>query len=214
MAKKLRSGLGYKHFAHPYDIAGIHSLLEYVNQNELAKNNLIKIQHDAEDEFYLLNVADNLKLSETQGTSLYCKVESIAEILSIETPNVFLDNNPVLNAYVLGGANPSIALNSALIEQMSDDMLNAVIGHELGHIISEHTFFRLLAQYYHFFSNLLSALPFIGWFLSLGTRWYLFDWYRKSEFTADRAALLATQDLEAVKNTIMFLSGGSTRIMN
>jgi Zn-dependent protease with chaperone function len=212
MIKKLRNGLNYKHFAHPYDIAGMHRLVEKLQQNNILKDQLESIQVSAEDEFFLLNIADNIRLSRKQGASIYQLVENVADVFSIETPKVFLDNNSQLNAYAFGGSNPSIVLTSALIEQFSDDMVSAVIGHEIGHIICKHTFYRLLAEYYNSFASLVSLIPFLGSILGISMRWYLFDWYRKSELTADRAALLATQDVNIVNKTILYLAGGSSRI--
>jgi Zn-dependent protease with chaperone function len=214
MIKKLRSGLNYEHFAHPYDIAGMHKLVENLQQNNVLKDQFQSIQISAEDEFYLLNIADNIKLSHKQGASIYQLVEKVADVFSIETPKVFLDNDTQPNAYAFGGTNPTIVLTSALIEQFSSDSIRAVIGHEIGHIICKHTFYRLLAEYYDSFASIVSLIPFLGSILGLSVRWYLFDWYRKSELTADRAALLATQDVDIVKKTILHLAGGSSSIAN
>jgi hypothetical protein len=54
----------------------------------------------------------------------------------------------------------------------------------------------------------------LGPLFSLGLRWALFDWYRKSELSADRAALLGTQDIEAVQDCILRLAGGSSMLGN
>jgi len=55
------------------------------------------------------------------------------------------------------------------------------------------------------------GVPLLGPLL-MGLKLVLLDWYRKSELTADRAALLAVQDRAAVERGILWLAGGSTRI--
>jgi Zn-dependent protease with chaperone function len=212
MAQQLRTGLTPEHFAHPLDKGGMQRLQNRLLTSELLKEQLEKFQADAEEEFYLLNLADNTKLSEAQGGSLYRLVQEVAETLRAQTPHVFLDTAPTPNAYALGGTNPSIVLTSALIDTFPLPALRAVIAHELGHIICRHTFYRMLAEHFDLLSNLVSLIPVLGSVLSLGMRWALLDWYRKSELSADRAALLGTQDSEAVQECIMRLAGGASGI--
>jgi Zn-dependent protease with chaperone function len=142
MVKKFPFGLSSEHFAHPLDRAGIQRLMDRIAKLEISKNLFEKLQAEAEEEFYLLYLADNTKLSELQGSSVYRLVQEIAEIFHIPVPNVFLDTTPEVNAYALGGANPSIVLTSALVDIFPEPALRAVIAHELGHIICSHTFYR------------------------------------------------------------------------
>lgn len=212
MAHKLRQGLLAEHFSHPLDKLGMQRLLGSLLKSDTLKSQVEKLQTETEQEFYLWNLADNTKLSEIQGGSVYRLVQAVSEILGIPTPNVFLDNSAEINAYTLGGENPTIVLTSALLDAFPEDVLRSVIGHELGHIICHHTFYRLLAENYIWFSNIVALIPILGTFLSLGMQVSLFDWYRKSELSADRAALLATQNLESVQKCILLLAGGASRI--
>ena len=218
MAQKLTQGLLSEHFSHPLDRRGMQWLLDRIpsldrisNTGNL-KSQLNEWQIEVEDEFYLWNLADNTKLSEMQGGSVYRLVQEVSEILGVLTPHVFLDTSAEINAYVLGEENPTLVLTSALLDAFPDNVLKAVIGHELGHIICQHTFCRLLAENYNSFSKIVGWVPFLGPLLSLGMQIPLFDWYRKSELSADRAALLATQNLENVQKCILLLAGGATRI--
>lgn len=214
MATKLKPGLTGQHFAHPLDLAGMRRLMDRLAKSELIKNRIEKLQSDAEEEFYLLNLADNTKLTEVQGGSVYRIVQQVADIFCIQVPNVFLDTKPEINAYALGGANSSIVLTSALVDNFSELALRAAIAHEIGHIICKHTFYRIMAENFGLFSGLVNLIPFLSSIFTFGFRWYLFDWYRKSELSADRAALLGTQNLEAVQNCILNLAGGSTKLSN
>ena len=214
MVQKLRHGLSGEQFAHPLDRAGIQRLTDLMAKSKVTKNLTENMHAEAEEQFYLLNLADNTKLSELQGSSVYRLVQEIAEILDTPIPSVFLDTTSEVNAYALGGTNHSIVLTSALVDTFPEPALRAVIAHELGHIICSHTFYRLLAESFEWFSKLVSLIPILCPLFSLGVQWALFDWYRKSELSGDRAALLGTQDLEAVQNCILRLSGGSSRLGN
>jgi hypothetical protein len=48
--------------------------------------------------------------------------------------------------------------------------------------------------------------------LSAGFQLVLFDWYRKAALSADRVALLATQDLDAIQQSLLWAAGGSSRV--
>ncbi len=79
MATKLKPGLTGKHFAHPLDLAGMRRLIDRLAKAEFTKNRIEKLQSDAEEEFYLLNLADNTKLTEVQGGSVYRIVQQVEE---------------------------------------------------------------------------------------------------------------------------------------
>jgi len=145
MAKKLREGLSGEHFAHPLDRLGMQRLVDRLTRSEVTKTRIEKLQADSEEEFYLLNLADNTRLSESQGGSVYRLVREVAEVLGALVPQVFLDTSAEINACALGGTNPSIILTSALVDTFPERALRAVIAHELGHIICRHTFYRMLS---------------------------------------------------------------------
>lgn len=178
----------------------------------MVRTQIEAIQTDAEYEFYLLNLADNVRLTERQGGTLYGLVHESSKVLGIPAPHVFLDHSPVANASALGGPCPALVFTSALIDEFSEPEIRAIIGHELGHILCRHTFFRILAEHTDVLGKVAGMIPMLGPLVSIGIQWSLSDWYRKSELSADRAALLATQDLDAVKRCIMRLAGGSARL--
>jgi Zn-dependent protease with chaperone function len=211
MVQKLKKGLSSEHFVHPLDKSGMQRLMDRLAQSGV-KGQIEKLQVAAEEEFYILNLADNTRLNESQGRSVYRLVQEAAEILGVQVPHVFLDTSPDINAYALGGENPTIVLTSALVDSFPEASLRAVVAHELGHIICKHTFYRILAENFDQASKLLKFIPFLGHLISMSMRWPLFDWYRKSELSSDRVALLGTQDFGAVQDCVMRLAGGSSRL--
>lgn len=212
MTHKLREGLSVEHVAHPMDRFGMQKLINQLSKSTVTKNQIENLQTDAEEEFYIFNLADNTKLSESQGGSVYRLVQEVSEILGVSVPHVFLDTTPEINAYALGGTNPAIVLTSAIVDSFPEPILRVVIAHEIGHIICKHTFYRLLADNFNWFSKLVELIPFVGSLCSVGIQLPLFNWYRKSELSADRVALLGTQDINAVQDCILRLAGGSSRL--
>ncbi len=126
MAEKLKQGLSSEHFAHPLDRSGMQRLMDHLT-NSVAKNQVEKLQADAEEEFYLFNLADNTRLSESQGGSVYGLVQEIAGILGMPGPDVFLDTTPQINAYALSGMNPTIVLTSTLIDTFPEPALRQIM---------------------------------------------------------------------------------------
>src|SRR5581483_2889797 len=86
------------------------------------------------------------------------------------------------------------------------DEQRSVLGHELGHVMSGHTTYSTIAIILMYFG--VSNLPFIAAAAILPFQLALLEWYRKSEFSSDRAGLLSVQDLNTVMSTEMKLAGG------
>ncbi|MEX2139526.1 MAG: M48 family metalloprotease [Pirellulales bacterium] len=167
MPQKLAPGLSGRHFMHPLDQSSMQAVLERVT-GSLVRGQIEKLMKEAEEEFFLLNLADNTRLDHSQGGSLYRLVVEAAEIFSMNTPHVFLDTTPSVQPRTVGGAKACLILPSTLVGDLSESQLRVVIAHELGHILCGHSFYRLLAENFEHVSKLASAIPFLGPVLSLG----------------------------------------------
>jgi Zn-dependent protease with chaperone function len=196
---------------HPLERSSSQAVLERIT-GALVRFQIEKLMKEAEEEYFLLNLADNTRLDHSQGGSLYRLVEEAAAIFSMSTPHVFLDNTPSIQPRTVGGAKACLILPSMLVADLAEAQLRVVIAHELGHILCGHSFYRLLAENFEHASKLAAAVPFLGPVLSLGLQLLLFDWYRKSELSADRAALLGTQDLDAVQQMLLWFAGSNSKI--
>jgi Zn-dependent protease with chaperone function len=108
-----------------------------------------------------------------------------------------------VNAATTGMDNPMVLVSSEALRQLHDGTLRALLGHELGHILSGHirykTAFMLLA-------SVGTTTLTVGWTIPAYASLFalLRAWDRTSELSADRAALLATGDLD---NIVAPLSG-------
>src|SRR5215510_11413519 len=104
MPEKLRPGLTAEHVMHPLDRAGLQAVVEKTAAL-LGRTVFDRLMREAEEDFYLLNLADNTRLGPTQGPTLFRMVEAIAGTLGMPTPQVFLDTSSGYRPRTMGGAN-------------------------------------------------------------------------------------------------------------
>jgi Zn-dependent protease with chaperone function len=112
-------------------------------------------------------------------------------------PDVYITTNPEMNAYTSGQRRTCIVLHSALVEALTPDELCFVIGHEIGHIKATHGLYRqlgdMLIRYWDVLASVV-PIPGVG-MLRIPLLLAYWEWYRRAEFTCDRAGLLCVQDM-------------------
>jgi Zn-dependent protease with chaperone function/uncharacterized membrane protein YkvA (DUF1232 family) len=113
--------------------------------------------------------------------------------------NILVVESLDLRTYTFGIDRPyTIVLNAGLIQALSEDELTVVLGHEMGHVLFEHTFFSsLMGSVLH-----RSSLVNLGWAL------VFMRWRRLAERTADRISLLAGGQLDVALRTLIKLAAG------
>jgi Zn-dependent protease with chaperone function len=149
-----------------------------------------------------------IRVDERQFPAMYRQLaEAAATLDASEVPELFVTADPTLNAVTIGMEKPLIVVNSALVDLLGEDEMAFVLAHELGHALSGHAVYQTLLLRLLQLTGVLNALP-LG---ALGLRLIvaaLREWSRKSELSADRAGLLATQDPAIAFRTHMMLAGG------
>ena len=204
--RAILSGLKAEHFMHPGDKLAINKLKSYTKFREIMQRLLVE---GLEDDMYLMSLADNVKLGPKQGKKIYDMLINASKILDMQPPKLFMDTDPVPNAFAFGENKPIIIVTSGLVDTFSDDEIFTVIGHELGHVKCRHTLYTLMAENVLLLMQILSFFPMVG-VLSFGFYLSLLSWYRRSELSADRAALLVTQSDKLISRTMMKLAGGGS----
>ncbi len=151
--------------------------------------------------------ANAVRVSEKQYAWVHERTLRVCEVMDLkEIPEVYVSQTPIVNAGAVGMSDPFIVLNSSMLEVLNHDEVEAVLAHEVGHILSGHVLYRTLLLL--IMRLALFRYPIAGLAL-LPILWALLEWYRKSELSCDRAALLGVQDKDVVMSSLMKLAGGT-----
>jgi len=198
--------ISYQAFTYPGDQEALNALKSVPGAGAL----LTYLQENFTEQLvYVENNEQMIRAGANSFSSLYKLVERCSAILSLPVPDVFITSNPVLNAYTVGHRRTCIVLHSSLVESMTADELSFVIGHELGHIKCGHGLYRqlgsILVQYWDAVSALM-PIPGLG-LLRIPLLLAFWEWYRRAEFTCDRAGVLCTQTPAAALSALGKLAG-------
>lgn len=123
-------------------------------------------------------------------------------------PELYIQSSSQANAYTLAlrgrSAPPIVVVTSALLDQCTEPEIQAILGHELGHLKCEHALYLTLGG---LASTPIRNLPFLGSSAdNLLQRWRL-----AAEYTCDRAALLVAQDPKVVAGALLKLFAGTSK---
>jgi len=157
--------------------------------------------------------ASAVKVTPQQCPDLHAKLQIACTTLGVDMPELFVQQNPIVNAFTGGVERPVIVLYSQLIERLTDEEVLAVVAHEVGHIHAEHVLYLTAARLIEFLArSAVLASPLTGIVkevLNATMRGALLAWARRAELSCDRAALLVTQDANVIGRTMMKLCGGT-----
>ena len=198
-------GLKADGFRHPLDLQATNTLKQIPALDIAIRTVLGSV---GEQFFYLNNIASSVLVSEKQLPDLHQLLLDACNILDLEPPQLYIQQNPVPNAYTFAmrGKQPFIMLHTSLIEMLTPEEIQAVIAHELGHLKCEHGVYLTMANLMVLAANLL---PGWGTVIAQSLQEQMMQWVRCAEFSCDRAALLATQDPKIIMSVLMKLAGGS-----
>jgi Zn-dependent protease with chaperone function len=156
----------------------------------------------------LLFLGSAIRVDERSFPQLHRSLLEAGSVLDAEVvPELYVQADPTFNAMTIGLERPIIVLNSGLVDLLDEEELRFVLAHELGHALSGHAVYRTILLRLLSMSGVLTTIPLGG----LGLRMIiaaLMEWVRKSELSADRAGLLATQDPAVGYRALMKLAGG------
>lgn len=157
-----------------------------------------------------LYLANAVRVTENQFVRVNTIYEECLTIMGHRKtrPELFVAQTPIVNAGAVGMDKPFIVLNSGTLALLSDEELRFVIGHELGHILSDHALYKtMLAVLLNMSLGRLGIplAPIALWGIIAALR----EWSRKAEHSADRAGLLCVQDPQVAFTVQMKMAGGN-----
>jgi Zn-dependent protease with chaperone function len=199
------TGISSRAYEHPADRSALVALRKLSGFDTLLKRLFGLFNERA---FRLTYLGSSVRVSERQFPHIHEMVRDGAYILDLpEVPECYVMQTPLVNAMALGRDKPFIVINTGMVELLDAEELRAVIGHELGHILSGHAVYRTMLV---ILLRLAARAAFLPIALALtAIIWGLEEWFRKSELSCDRAGLLAGQDLDASRRVLMKLAGGA-----
>ncbi len=206
-ARQRFPGLDPAVLQHPYDRAALNTLQKLPGLDIIVRK---FIELFPERVAYIQNVAQTIRVTKTQCPELYVQLQEACAILDMREPELYVAHNPLPNAWTSGHDHPYIIVTSGLLDLMNEDEVLAVIGHELGHIKSGHVLYRSMALCITLLLTIVGDMTLgIGRLIGRSIEAALLEWFRKSEFTADRSSLLVIQDPQVVLSLMMKFAGGT-----
>jgi Zn-dependent protease with chaperone function len=200
-------GLDPSVLQHPFDRAALSALQKLPGVDLLVRK---FIELFPERVAYIQNVAQTVRVTRSQCPEIYAQLQEACAILDMSEPELYVAHNPLPNAWTSGHDHPYIIVTSGLLDLMSADEILAVLGHELGHIKSGHVLYRTIALCINLLLTIVGDLTLgIGRLIGRSIEAALLEWFRKSEFTGDRAGLLVVQDPQVLLALMMKFAGGT-----
>lgn len=199
--KKNLTGLEHSNYEHPFDRKALNTL-EHTPGLKLVGDFINR--HVYERIYTIEYTGSNLKMTKESYPKVYEYLEYACKILDIkQIPDLYSQWSYNINAFTVGSEHPIIVLNSGVLDLCDDDEIMFIIGHECGHIKSNHMLYHMMAQ---IINGIIDQIPF-GNIAAAPLQFALYYWDRMSEFTADRAGLLCCQNKDAAIRSFMKMSG-------
>lgn len=148
-----------------------------------------------------------VRVSERQFPRIHGIARDCAEVLGIHTPQVYIVNDPRLNAATYGTEDESfIMVHSALVDHYTDEELRTVIGHECGHIHNKHVVYLTTLHYLKMIAQAYLGVLVAPAMLPLNA------WSRRAEITCDRAGMLCAKNEQVAARALTKLVLGSRKL--
>src|SRR5215470_706353 len=181
-------GISSRAYEHPADRSALVALRKLTGFDVLLRR-LAGLFNDRA--LRLMFLASSVRASDQQFPQLYQSLLDACYVLDLPTvPELFITQDPLVNAMALGADKPFIVITTGLVDLMDPEEARFIIGHEVGHVLSGHAVYRTMLFHLIRLATRIAWMP-IGYLGLRAIIWGLEEWYRKSELSCDRAGLLA-----------------------
>lgn len=195
--------------SHPLDAAALRNLQTFKGLDFICKKVL---EYGAERIVHIENIGNRMRVSPRQAPELHEMVKTACSVLDVPEVELYIELDAAPNQWSYGVSSPFMVMTTGLLDRLEPDEVLAAIGHEVGHILSRHVLYRIVALNIKNITSIIGQATLgIGQLISQGLVAALLEWYRKSELSADRAGLLVCQDVSVMISWMAKLAGGSSR---
>ena len=195
-----------REYEHPFDKKALDTL-----QGTKGLDTLVKkfYEYGVEKIFNIQLTSSNLRVTPSSVPEVYNIFEEARQILNLPVvPALYLIRADELQGFTTGVDHPIIAISSSAVDSFTDEELLFIMGREIGHIKSQHVLYYEIGTILPVLSEILGAMTLgIGSIVSMGLQIALLHWQRMSEYTADRAGLLACQDVSIATSALSKIAG-------
>jgi len=165
---------------------------------------LLKEAKIEQDQTHLKALLDgnSFKISAAMFSKMHRLCQEVLSALDFhEKVDFYISNNMEINCYAIYNENHQnhiVIINSPIVEKFDDDEIKFILGHEIGHLISENAKLRRIINYvYPDYAN--APLIFKN---------KIDLWEKLSELTADRFGYIASPNFEKCVTNFFKLSSG------
>ncbi|AFZ24602.1 Zn-dependent protease with chaperone function [Cylindrospermum stagnale PCC 7417] len=207
MTRKILTGLSSQAYEHPFDRKALASLKNMPGVSPLLK----KINEYGIDRLLRLqSLGSEIRVTPNNFPQLHQPLVETCRILDVPTvPEMYLFRGTGhIKTYIVGVEKSIIGINLDAMEWLNADELLYVLGHEVARIKSESMIYHQMAFVMPTLKNLLTSTTLgFGGLVATGMELALYNWLMMARFTADRAGLLACQDINVATTALMKLAG-------
>lgn len=148
---------------------------------------------------------NGVHVTESCLPDLHCQLAAACHRLGVnDVPDFSLMWGYDIAATTEGAKHPHITSMSGAIDILAEEELAFVLGHEIGHQVCGHKPYHLFLE--TLYMPLINTVPGGEMWIGL-VRSTLLNWYRISDFTADRVGLLACGDINAALRAMIKMAG-------
>jgi Zn-dependent protease with chaperone function len=195
-----------KAYEHPADRAAT-AALKSIPMLDAVVRRLIEYGYERALRQELL--AASVRLGPDQLADVYTSHRAALARLDLdEDHDLYLTQFPITNAAAIGSGKPMVLVNSRTVELLDDMELRTVLGHEAGHILSDHVLYRTALIILLNISG-IGRMPILMGLPLVAVRLALLEWFRAAELSCDRAATLVNRDPLVTCRTLMVIAGGA-----
>lgn len=206
---KTRSTMTPDYFIHPDDAYALRQLQQIPILPKVVD---WYMKNGIEELSWIRNTSYCIRLSETQFPEIYKLLPPICSKFGIAVPELYLDMDVIPNAWTSGSNRVYITVTRGLVKRFRTEEIQAVLAHECGHIVCQHTFYQAIADGMIGIASISENDGIVGGLVSsIGSvamvplRRACLAWQRKSELSADRAASVICGE-ETFTRTMAMLS--------